>query len=115
MPNIKHEFVLKQPETTRICFDVPDLAQGNNTREVLANIVPDKGLVGAEFALLYTFPEFEKRIKACLSSTTNNYVASLYDLMGRCFQGKDQSKWDKSVARTLSRMPNKTTLRPLPM
>eukprot|EP00957_Ditylum_brightwellii_P002874 220572-Ditylum_brightwellii.AAC.1 len=99
MPDIKHKSALKQPETTRICFDVPDLAQGNNTREVLANIVPDKGLFGAEFALLYTFPEFEKRIKACLLSTANNYVARLYDLMGCCFQGKAQTKWDKSITK----------------
>eukprot|EP00957_Ditylum_brightwellii_P087062 6626959-Ditylum_brightwellii.AAC.1 len=42
MPNIKHESALKQPETTRICFDVLDLAQGNNTREVSADIVPNK-------------------------------------------------------------------------
>eukprot|EP00957_Ditylum_brightwellii_P132142 10074938-Ditylum_brightwellii.AAC.1 len=81
MPNIKHESVLKQPETTRIRFDVPDTARCNHTREVSADIVPNKGLFGAEFALLYTFPEFEKRIKACLLSTANNYVASLYDLM----------------------------------
>eukprot|EP00957_Ditylum_brightwellii_P146973 11189472-Ditylum_brightwellii.AAC.1 len=38
MPNIKHESALKQPETTRICFNVPDTAQGNHTREVLADI-----------------------------------------------------------------------------
>eukprot|EP00957_Ditylum_brightwellii_P132325 10090586-Ditylum_brightwellii.AAC.1 len=42
MPNIKHESLLKQPETTRIRFDVPDLARGNNTCEVSADIVPDK-------------------------------------------------------------------------
>eukprot|EP00957_Ditylum_brightwellii_P055950 4239648-Ditylum_brightwellii.AAC.1 len=75
MPDIRHESTLKQPETTRIRFDVPDLGQGNNTCEVSADIVPDKGLFGAEFALLYTFPEFEKRIKARLSSTASNYVA----------------------------------------
>eukprot|EP00957_Ditylum_brightwellii_P070981 5394366-Ditylum_brightwellii.AAC.1 len=82
MPDIRHKSALKQPKTTRICFDVPDLAQGNNTCEVSADIVPNKGLFGAEFALLYTFSEFEKRIKARLSSTTSNYVASLYNLMG---------------------------------
>eukprot|EP00957_Ditylum_brightwellii_P116454 8883157-Ditylum_brightwellii.AAC.1 len=81
MPDIRHESALKQPETTRIRFDVPDSAQGNNIREVSADIVPDKGLFGAEFALLYTFPEFKKRIKARLSSTASNYVASLYNLM----------------------------------
>eukprot|EP00957_Ditylum_brightwellii_P132296 10087853-Ditylum_brightwellii.AAC.1 len=75
MPDIKHESTLKQPETTCIHFDVPDTAQGNHTREVSANIVPDKGLFGAEFALLYAFPEFKKRIKACLLSTANDYVA----------------------------------------
>eukprot|EP00957_Ditylum_brightwellii_P114349 8719181-Ditylum_brightwellii.AAC.1 len=81
MLDIKHKSALKQPETTRIRFNVPDTARGNHTREVSANIVPDKGLFGAEFALLYTFPEFEKRIKARLSRTANNYVASLYNLM----------------------------------
>eukprot|EP00957_Ditylum_brightwellii_P084192 6401438-Ditylum_brightwellii.AAC.1 len=42
MLDIKHESALKQPKATQIRFDVLDSAQGNNTREVSADIVPDK-------------------------------------------------------------------------
>eukprot|EP00957_Ditylum_brightwellii_P198868 15158097-Ditylum_brightwellii.AAC.1 len=45
MPDIKLESALKQPETTRICFDVPDTTRGNHTREVSANIAPQQGFI----------------------------------------------------------------------
>jgi hypothetical protein len=86
---------LKQPDTKRIKFDVPEV--GANTRgrvrEVSADIVPDKGIFGAEFPLVFTIPDFETKIRARLDPTAADFVAKLHQLFGDCLQGKGAAKW----------------------
>ena len=100
-PNIKHESALKQPETIKIRWDVPESSRSGSgrPREVSADIIPDQGLFGCEFAMIHTFPTFEKLIKSRLDENSNEFVEQLYDLMGRCFQGKSQTKWSKVITK----------------
>ena len=100
-PNIKHESALKQPETIKIRWDVPDSSRSGSgrSREVSADIIPDQGLFGCEFAMIHTFPTFEKLIKSRLDENSDEFVEQLYDLMGRCFQGKSQTKWSKVITK----------------
>ena len=49
--------------------------------------------------MIHTFPKFESLVKSRLDTNDNNYVKKLYELMGRCFQGKAQTKWTKVIAK----------------
>ena len=100
-PNIKNKSALKQPETIKIRWDVPDSSRRNSgwTREVSADIIPDQGLFGCEFVMIHTFPTFEKLIKSRLDKNSSEFVEQLYDLMGRCFQSKLQTKWSKVITK----------------
>ena len=98
-PNIKHESALKQPETIKIRWDVPDSSRSGTgqTIEVSSDIIPNQGLFGCEFAMTHTFSTFEKLIKSRLDENSRKFVEQLYDLMGHCFQGKFQTKWYKVI------------------
>ena len=52
----------RQPDTTRIKWHQPEggNSRGANarTREVSADVVPDKGLYGTEYVLVFTIREF---------------------------------------------------------
>ena len=92
---------LKQPETTKVTWDQPDSASQRTarTRDMSANIVPDKGIFGAEYAIIHTIPDFEKKIKARLDSTGPDFVRQLHDLFGQCLQGEASTKWTSVLDR----------------
>mmetsp|Transcript_5824 Transcript_5824/g.9968 ORF Transcript_5824/g.9968 Transcript_5824/m.9968 type:complete len:570 (+) Transcript_5824:162-1871(+) len=96
-PVTDYESALKQPETVRVRWD-KEAADGK-TREVSADVVPDKGSFGAEFALIYTIPEFESKIRLRLDKAAKDYVPKIHDLFGRCLQGKASTKWNKVLKR----------------
>ena len=74
-PNIKHDSALKQPETIKIRWDVPDSNRSGSgqTREVSSDIIPDQGLFGCEFAMIHTFPTFERLIKSRLDENSSEF------------------------------------------
>ena len=84
----------KQPERVTVKWDVKEQGTGarGRTRQVLADIVPDKGVLGPEFALIYTIPGFESKIRPHLDVTGNNYVTRLHNLFGKCIQGEASTK-----------------------
>ncbi len=94
--DIKHTSALKQPETIKIRWDHVT-ASDNISREVSADLIPDKGIFGCEFAMIHTFPMFDSLIWKRLNKADDKYVTVLYDLMGRCFQGKALTKWSKAI------------------
>ena len=55
------------------------------------------GALWCEFAMIHTFPIFEKLIKSRLNKNADEFVEQHYDLMGRYFQGKSQTKWSKVI------------------
>ena len=70
VPKTEVSDALKQPETIRVLWDMPETGtRAGPTRELSADVVPDKGLFGAEFAMIFTFPDFDRTIKARLDST----------------------------------------------
>ena len=73
---------LKQPETTKVTWDQLDSAsqRNNRTRDMSANIVPDKGIFGAEYALICP-----------------DYVSHLHDLFRQCLQGEASTKWTSAL------------------
>ena len=92
---------LKQPETIRVRWDMPDGTRAGGTRELSADVVPDKGIFGAEFSLIFTFPDFDRTIKSRLDNTAADYVSKLYFLMSRCMQGKALTKWNKVAGKVV--------------
>lgn len=100
-PLENREAALRQPDRIKVKFDIPDggVTRQAGTREATAEITPDKGLFGAEYALVFTIPEFEKKIRARLDSTAADFAEKLFDIFGDCLQGKALVKW-KDVLST---------------
>ena len=94
VPGLDLDTALKQPETIRIKWDVPEPGTRGRTREVSADIIPDKAILGAEYALIHTIPDFEGKIRPRLDIHDVDFVAKLHDLFGRCLQGKAVTKWN---------------------
>ncbi len=64
-------------------------------REVSANILPNQGMFGAKYALRFTIPQFEAKIRPRLAGAADpGHVPSLYDLFGCCLQGQGTAKWE---------------------
>ena len=88
---------LKQPETTRIKWDRGRARAGApaSRTEISADVVPDKAMLGPEFALIYTIPDFESKIKGRMDATDEDYGKQLFELFGQCLQHKAKTKWDE--------------------
>ena len=87
---------LKQPETIKITLNEPQRA--GRTHESSAYIVPDKGLLGPGYALIFTFPDFETKIPSRLDATAADHVAKLHNLFGRCLQCKAATHWASVIS-----------------
>ena len=59
VPKTDFYSAFKQPETVRVRWD--KTVVDRKTREVSADIILDKGLFGAEFALIHMIPDFKAR------------------------------------------------------
>eukprot|EP00957_Ditylum_brightwellii_P109492 8350713-Ditylum_brightwellii.AAC.1 len=57
------------------------------------SVVPDKGIFGAEYSLIYTIEAFRKKIVSCLDLTATDHPQRLHDLFGQCLQGAAATKW----------------------
>ena len=98
IPKIDVSAALKQPKTTRVRWDtVP--ARGANARELSADVVPDKGLLGPEFALIFTIPQFEKKIRARLDSGATSFVSDLYSRFADCLQDVALTNWNDAASK----------------
>ena len=65
---------LKQPETIRIKWDRGRAQVGApaSRSEISSNVVPDKAMLGPEYALIYTIPDFESKIKGRMDETNDD-------------------------------------------
>ena len=89
-PDKNHPSALKQPKTIKVCWE-------RKSKDVVAKIIPNKGLFGCEFAMIHTFLQFEELIWARLNDKDTDHVKLLYDLMGRCFQQTAKTIWNKAA------------------
>ena len=87
---------LKQPDTIKVTWDQPDGGRAGSTRGITAYVVPDKGIFGAEYSLIYTIPDFKQKVVARLDTTQADHGNRLFDLFGQCLQGPAATKW-KSI------------------
>ena len=58
------ESALRQPDRIKVKFDFPDggSTRSSTTREATSEITPDRGLFGFEFPMVFTIPEFQKKV-----------------------------------------------------
>eukprot|EP00957_Ditylum_brightwellii_P140873 10731094-Ditylum_brightwellii.AAC.1 len=82
-----------QPDMIKVSWDQPDSNQSGGTRALSVSGVPDKGILGAEYNLIYTIEEFKKKIKVHLDATTADHAKRLHNLFGQCLQGAVATKW----------------------
>ena len=106
LPNRNHTSALKQPETIKGCWEEIIVTQvddkGTQTTkqsDKQADVIPDKGIFGCEFAMIHTFLDFDSSIKSRLNDKDPKYIEYLYTLMGKCFQGNALTKWTKAVSK----------------
>ena len=52
-------------------------------------------MLGPEYALIHTIPDFESKIKGRMDPSDDDYGAQLFELFGRCLQHKAKTKWDE--------------------
>ena len=57
-------------------------------REASADVVPDNGDNGPEFALVFTFRQFQSLVYNKLDANAQNFTKNLYELLEQCMQGK---------------------------
>eukprot|EP00957_Ditylum_brightwellii_P024199 1825236-Ditylum_brightwellii.AAC.1 len=84
---------MRQPDTIKVSWDQPDSNQSGGTRALSVSVVPNKGILGAEYILIYTIEEFKKKIKVCLDDTATDHAKRLHALFGQCLQGAAATKW----------------------
>eukprot|EP00957_Ditylum_brightwellii_P079894 6076623-Ditylum_brightwellii.AAC.1 len=84
---------MRQPDTIKVSWDQPDSNRTGGTRALTVSVVPDKGIFGAEYSLIYMINEFRKKIVAHLDSTAADHLQRLHDLFGQCLQGAAATKW----------------------
>ena len=103
---------LKQPETIKVKWDRAQ-SNGRSSRppEASADIVPDKAMLGPEYALIYTIPDFESKIKGRMDSSDANYGKLLFQLFGQCLQHKSKTKWHEVVRDYPDDEKNEETLK----
>ena len=104
LPNRHHTSALKQPETIKVRWEETIVtstddkgATTTKQSDKQADIIPDKGIFGCEFAMIHTFPGFDSLVKPRLNDQDPKYVENLYTLMGGCFQGNALTKWTKAA------------------
>ena len=58
---------MRQPDMIKVSWDQPDSNQSGGTQALSVSVVPNKGIFGAEYSLIYMIKEFRKKIVACLN------------------------------------------------
>eukprot|EP00957_Ditylum_brightwellii_P107403 8195275-Ditylum_brightwellii.AAC.1 len=84
---------MRQPDTIKVSWDQPDSNQTGGTWALTVSIVPDKGIFGAEYSLIYTIEEFRKKIVPRRDPTAADHPQRLHNLFGQCLQGVAATKW----------------------
>eukprot|EP00957_Ditylum_brightwellii_P019135 1441569-Ditylum_brightwellii.AAC.1 len=70
---------MRQPDTIKILWDHPDSNWTGGTRALTVSAVPDKGIFGAEYSLIYTVEEFRKKIMPRLDPTAADHPQRLHN------------------------------------
>eukprot|EP00957_Ditylum_brightwellii_P196640 14982470-Ditylum_brightwellii.AAC.1 len=84
---------IRQPDTFKVSWDQPDSNQTGGMRVLTMSVVPNKGIFGAEYSLIYTIKESRKKIVAHLDPTAADHPQRLHNLFGQCLQGAVATKW----------------------
>eukprot|EP00957_Ditylum_brightwellii_P101497 7734581-Ditylum_brightwellii.AAC.1 len=84
---------MRQPDMIKVSWDQLDSNQSGGTQALSISVVPNKGIVGAEYSIICTIEEFKKKIKVCLDATATNYAQRLHNLFWQCLQGATATKW----------------------
>eukprot|EP00957_Ditylum_brightwellii_P105771 8066485-Ditylum_brightwellii.AAC.1 len=75
---------MRQPDTIKVSWDQPESNWTGGMRALSMSVVPDKGILGAEYSLIYMIKELRKKIVAHLDSTAVDHLQRLHDLFGQC-------------------------------
>eukprot|EP00957_Ditylum_brightwellii_P086848 6610427-Ditylum_brightwellii.AAC.1 len=81
----------------KVSWDQLGSNQSGETQALFMSVVPNKGILGAEYSLIYTIEEFTKKIKVHLDATAANHAQTLHNLFGKCLQGAAATKWTATL------------------
>eukprot|EP00957_Ditylum_brightwellii_P189440 14419314-Ditylum_brightwellii.AAC.1 len=84
---------MRQPDTIKISWDQLDSNKSGGTWALSVSSVPNKGIFGAEYSLIYTIDKFKKKVEVLHDNTSIEYVKRLHNLFGQCLQGAVTTRW----------------------
>eukprot|EP00957_Ditylum_brightwellii_P031329 2374938-Ditylum_brightwellii.AAC.1 len=84
---------MRQPDMIKVSWDQPDSNQSGGTWALSVSVVPGKGILGAEYSLIYMIEEFKKKIEVRLDAIITDHAQRLHNLFGQCLQGAASTKW----------------------
>eukprot|EP00957_Ditylum_brightwellii_P014639 1103120-Ditylum_brightwellii.AAC.1 len=70
---------MRQPDTIKVLWDQLDSNRTGGTRALTVSVVPDKGVFGAEYSLIYMIEELRKKIVPCLDLTAADHPQRLHN------------------------------------
>ena len=85
----------KHPNT--ICIKWDHFDSNDRTRELLAEVVPERGYLVCEFAMHFKFPQFDSNIVSRLDDNSENHANQLYMMMACCLQGQGLTNWQAVI------------------
>ena len=94
IPDKTPKAAYKQPESIKISWRD---TSASTPHEVTANIIPDKGLLGCEYAMQHTFRTFDDQV---LTRVDKKDITTIYRLMSSCFQGTAKTKWNRIISKS---------------
>eukprot|EP00957_Ditylum_brightwellii_P135294 10316725-Ditylum_brightwellii.AAC.1 len=70
---------MRQPDTIKVSWDQPNNNQSGRTRALSISVVTNKGILRAEYSLIYTIKEFKKKMEVHLDATAMDHAKRLHD------------------------------------
>jgi hypothetical protein len=98
---------LKQPNQIKIFFEKN--SEDSNSKEITSQVSPGQILLGAEYFLAYTLPNFKSKIltpQLLDAQKTNGPL--LFNLMSQCFQGVGRTERTSVIAKQCPKNADRT-------
>eukprot|EP00957_Ditylum_brightwellii_P033546 2542945-Ditylum_brightwellii.AAC.1 len=84
---------MRQPGTIKVSWDQPYSNQSGGAWALSVSVVPDKGILGAEYSLIYMVDQLKKKIEVHLDNTTKDHAKRLHNLVEQFLQEAAATIW----------------------
>ena len=93
MPKDSSSLALKQPDTIQTHLEISGDGHSARTEKQRADVIPEKGILGTQYALIHVLPYFENKICSRFANRNNDaFGPTKFQIWGCCLQGKCLNK-----------------------